>query len=103
MGPGRVSRPTVVVRNQDQRPLDLVLEGVVKRPDGQTVQLDRQPLTLGIGEERQVQLPHYAFPNQGGVYRFDVVARFQGEVVARLPNLWQIELPQPAPATSTAP
>jgi type II secretory pathway component GspD/PulD (secretin) len=103
VGPGRVSRPTVVVRNQDQRPLDLVLEGVVKRPDGKSVQLDNLPLTLGIGEERQVQLPHYAFPNQGGVYRFDVVARFQGEVVARLPNPWQIELPQPPPATGTAP
>lgn len=103
VGPGRVSRPSVLLRNQEQRPLELILEGTVQQPDGKTAQLEALPVTLGIGEERRIQLPHFAFPNLGGVYHFDLVARLEGEVVARLPNPWQLELPKPTPATGNAP
>lgn len=98
VGPGRSSRPFVTVRNQESRPLELVLTGTVERPDGQKEALENLPLTLGVGEERQVQLPRYTFPNLAGVYRFDVLARYQDRDAARLPNPWQLELPGlPAP------
>jgi general secretion pathway protein D len=94
VGPGRSSRPFVTVRNQESRPLELVLTGTVERPDGQKEALENLPLTLGVGEERQVQLPRYTFPNLAGVYRFDVLARYQDRDAARLPNPWQLELPE---------
>ncbi|MGI5842619.1 MAG: type II secretion system secretin GspD [Candidatus Xenobium sp.] len=95
VGPGRSSRPFVTVRNQESRPLELVLVGTVERPDGQKEALENLPLTLGVGEERQVYLPRYTFPNLAGVYRFDVLARYQDRDVTRLPNPWQLELPGP--------
>lgn len=95
VGPGKLSRPVVTARNQTGRPVEVVLLGSVQRPDGKTDRLETAKLTLGIGEERQVPLPHYSFPEQGGVYQFDVVAQFDGHEVGRLPNPWRLELPEP--------
>ena len=79
-------QPRVLVTNSDTRgPVEVVLYGTVKRPDGRVDTYSSQSLRFAAGQTREVLLPPYRFPGTAGVYEFDLEAVSQNKVVARLP------------------
>jgi general secretion pathway protein D len=97
-GPDNLRQARVRVRNTSDKEIQLVLQPEVIQPNGQSKLLQSTSVTLTGGEVREVELAPYVFPEQTGLYEFDVRALIEEQVVARLPNHNKVEVQSLAPA-----
>lgn len=81
---GQSSRGLVTITNNNQEPMELVLIGTVKEPNGSRKELKADALRLSAGQTREVPLPEYAVPKSTGTYQFDVYVWNKDEMVGRL-------------------
>ncbi len=81
---GQSSRGLVTITNHHAEPMELVLIGTVKEPDGSRKELKADALRLSAGQTREVPLPAYSVPNTKGTYQFDVSVWNKDQLVGRL-------------------
>lgn len=89
---GGVGLPVVSVLNSRGTDTNVTLVPFLTGPDGRSVRLEDMKLALPAGESADVSLPALRFPEQAGLYEFDVRAYIGDEVVARLPVPRQVRL-----------
>jgi hypothetical protein len=91
-GSDNLRQASLHISNQHTGPVEVVLVGQVHQPNGEVKQFSSEPLRLSPGEQRDVTLPPYRFPDLKGGFDFDVSAMVGDDVVARLPLSSRLEI-----------
>jgi general secretion pathway protein D len=97
-GPDNLRQARVRVRNNSDKEIQMGLQTEVIQPNGQSKLLPITTINLRAGEIREVELAPYQFPDQMGMFEFDVRALIEDQVVARLPSHNKLEVQSLAPA-----
>lgn len=97
-GPDNLRQARIQVSNANSGEVEFVLVSQVRQPNGEVKQFSSAPLRLKAGEQREVALPPYRFPDATGGYDFDVRAVVGEETIARLPLSSHVEVKSLSPA-----
>lgn len=94
---GGVGLPVISVQNARGTDTNIKLVGYLTFPDGRSTRLEEFSLALPAGESADISLPALRFPEQAGLYEYDVRAYVGDEMVARLPVPRQLRLERANP------